>query len=40
MKIITVCGWCPDAKAKTAAVIAQGCKPSHTVCPSCEAKLF
>lgn len=40
MKIITLCGWCPDAKEKTKAIVAQGCAPSHGLCPACEAKLF
>jgi hypothetical protein len=38
--IISVCGWCPDKDAKTAALKAQGYQVSHGLCHECHVKFF
>jgi hypothetical protein len=35
-RIVTVCGWCPDAPEQTAAARAHGFDVSHGICPACE----
>ncbi len=38
--IVTLCGWCPDAKERTAAIVAAGDKPSHGMCPACLERMM
>jgi hypothetical protein len=37
--IVSVCGWCPDAREQTARFTAQGRLVSHGMCPVCVAKM-
>ena len=39
MKLVVVCGWCPDKNAKTAEATFRGETVSHGLCPACAAKL-
>ena len=34
-----VCGWCPDAREKTEALIAAGKRVTTGICPACEEKM-
>ena len=35
----TICAWCPDAAAKTAAATADGQLVSHGLCPACAKRV-
>ena len=37
-RIITICGWCPDAREQTLAARAHGFDVSHTMCSLCTVK--
>jgi hypothetical protein len=37
-RMVTVCGWCPDAQEQTEAARAHGFDVSHTICSACEAR--
>jgi hypothetical protein len=36
---VTICGWCPDAREKTAALVREGKRVSHGICPACQARI-
>jgi hypothetical protein len=38
-EVVSICGWCPDARQKTATLVAEGKTVSHTMCSSCAAKM-
>lgn len=37
--LVLICAWCPDARARTRALIARGAVVNHTICPDCAAQL-
>lgn len=37
-KMVTVCGWCPDAREQTESARAHGYDVSHGICSACEAR--
>lgn len=37
-QIVTVCGWCPDAREQTIAARANGYDVSHGMCDACAKK--
>lgn len=40
VKLVSVCAWCPDAKAQTEAIRAQGHEVTHGICPACYKRAF
>lgn len=37
-QIVQICAWCPDARARTVALKAEGKIVSHGICPTCAEK--
>lgn len=37
--IVTLCGWCPDAREKTQDAVKQGFNVSHGMCVTCSTKM-
>jgi hypothetical protein len=38
-EIVTLCGWCPNVRERTLAVVQAGDHPSHTMCPACAKRM-
>jgi len=36
--IVSICGWCPNARERTLALKAEGKVVSHGMCPPCKEK--
>ncbi|MCR4301819.1 MAG: hypothetical protein NUV51_09430 [Sulfuricaulis sp.] len=37
-RIVEVCAWCPDARAKMEEAHRDGCEVTHGMCPACVLK--
>jgi hypothetical protein len=37
--IVSICGWCDGARARTQTLVEQGHRVSHSICAACAARM-